>query len=413
MLEFKYEQDGNIAESDVIDYFELSNEELRINKKIAYYNFVGFVFKNDKMLMMFPKHYVDSENKIENIENDAKLLFNTIKKYNNQNKVKANAKKYYGNEINYDSDYPFEQFFKIYDYYKKFGLYKDEQSVIKENVNTKISWKETINKANIVVSNKNLIFLPLFSKIKNSKDTFIGECMSFVINNTIRNFPMFFDIKPISGIKINFNFLENKDYVIKQLYQYKNAIFKDNQKKLIDSLIEFFENYNCNPKGGAIHIRIDYFNLIWESMVNNYLNNNFVSVDKENSKLIFSNTKLESKNGFKPKTFNIDVSDNKFNIRPDHYYEKENDVFVFDSKYYMDINEMNYKQFSYTILLGNSQLGSQKNLYSALLLPGISKKSKFHLKLNIPYCQLNPGCNYIIEEFLNVKNLMINYMDNN
>ena len=87
-------------------------------------------------------------------------------------------------------------------------------------------------------------------------------------------------------------------------------------------------------------------------------------------------------------------------------------MYVFDSKYYTDIADLNYKQVAYTILLGNSQLGDKKNLYSALLLPG-KRENGWHLKLNLPYCQLNQGCNYIIEHFLDVKLLMKNYLNLN
>ena len=145
-------------------------------------------------------------------------------------------------------------------------------------------------------------------------------------------------------------------------------------------------------------------------MVNKYLKDCFVSVDKENYKLIFDYNKKSKTKQFEDKRFNIDKSKHKFFIRPDHYYTDDNTMYVFDSKYYEDILELNYKQFSYTILLGNSQLGNNKDLYSALLLPG-RRKSGLHLKLDIPYCQLNQGCNYIIEEFLNVRLLMKNYLN--
>ena len=45
-----------------------------------------------------------------------------------------------------------------------------------------------------------------------------------------------------------------------------------------------------------------------------------------------------------------------------------------------------------------------------MLLPG-ERESGLHLKLDTPYCQLNQGCNYIIEQFLNVKLLMKNYLN--
>ena len=145
-------------------------------------------------------------------------------------------------------------------------------------------------------------------------------------------------------------------------------------------------------------------------MVNKYLNDCFVRVDKETCKLVFDYNKKSKTKQFENKKFNIDKSKHKFFIRPDHYYMDDDTIYVFDSKYYQDISDLNYKQFSYTILLGNSQLCNNKNLYSALLLPGECENG-LHLKLDTPYCQLNQGCNYIIEHFLNVRVLMKNYLN--
>ena len=294
----------------------------------------------------------------------------------------------------------------------KYGIYKEEEVLVEKNSRGKISWKDTIKKSNVIVSKDNLIFLPLYSKKKNTKDAFISQCMVYVINHTLKNFPYFIELPPVRGKECKIDFLANKDYTLRQLYQYRNTIFKDYQKELLEALISFFEKYNKNPNGGAIHIKINYFDMIWEKMVNKYLNDCFVKVDKENRKLEFKYERIKRANHFNSKKFNIDRSEHKFSIKPDHYCEEEDNMYVFDSKYYDEISDLNYKQFSYTILLGNSQLGNNKNLYSALLLPG-KNRGKLHLKLDIPYCQLNQGCNYIIEQFLDVKLLMKNYLNMN
>lgn len=387
--------------------------EKRYSKKLKeeVYDFVGFVIDKDKLLAVFPKHFY--ENDIidsKDIEKNITLLFNVINKYITEVKSSSQASKYIGYQDNFESDYPFDAFFKVYDYYRKYGIYKEEETLIKQNCNYKVSWKDTIRKSNVIVSNENLIFYPLYSKKKSTKDVFISECMTFVINYTIKNFGFFIKMSPVRGKECKIDFLANKEYTLRQLYQYKNTIFKDYQKDLINSLIRFFEQYNKNPQGGEIHFRINYFDMVWESMVDKYLNDCFVKVDKENHTLIFDNNKKDRKKKFRNKKFDIDKSEHKFSIRPDHYYSDENTIYLFDSKYYEDMTDLNYKQFTYTILLGNSKLGYNKELYSALLLPG-GKNSCLHLNLNIPYCQLNQGCNYIIEQYLNVKLLMKNYLN--
>lgn len=418
MLQFIVGQDGSKIGQEAEKFSLLPNEK-KYSKRLKsdIFDFVGFVIDKEKLLAVFPKHFFEKE--IENeifkekdINEDIILLFKVINKYVSEKKTNSVASKYIGYEENFESDYPFDAFFKVYEYYKKYGIYKEEGISIEQNASGKISWKDTIQKSNVIVSNGNLIFFPLYSKKKNNKNAFISECMTFVINYTIKNFKFFIELSPVKEKECKIDFLANREYTLRQLYQYRNTIFKDYQKELINSLIKFFEQYNKKANGGAIHFRINYFNLIWEDMVNKYLNDCFVSVDKENCKLIFDSNKKSKTKQFEDKKFNIDKSKHKFFIRPDHYYIDDNTMYVFDSKYYEDVSDLNYKQFSYTILLGNSQLCNNKNLYSALLLPG-KHESGLHLKLDIPYCQLNQGCNYIIEQFLNVRLLMKNYLNLN
>ncbi len=418
MLQIVFGQDGDEINGE-IKKFNLSDGDKRYSKKLKNFilDFVGFIIEKEKILAVFPKHFFNDDNNFKEynkkeVEENIKMLFKVICKYNTENKSKNVANKYIGYENNFESDYPFESFFKVYEYYKKYGIYKEEEIIISKDANGPISWKDTIQKSNTIVSNGNLIFLPIYSKRKSNKTAFISECMTFVINYTIKNFSYFIQLPIVREKECKIDFLTNKEYTLRQLYQFRSTIFKDYQKELVSALINFFESYDRKATGGAIHFKINYFDIIWESMVNKYLNDCFIKVDKENNKLIFDYRRKQIKRRFENKKFNIDKSEHKFFIRPDHYYSDENTIYVFDSKYYKDITDLNYKQFSYTILLGNSNIGSGKNLYSALLLPGKSKNG-LHLKLDLPYCQLNQGCNYIIEQFLSVKLLMKNYLNLN
>ena len=71
---------------------------------------------------------------------------------------------------------------------------------------------------------------------------------------------------------------------------------------------------------------------------------------------------------------------------------------------------MNYKQFTYNVLIGNNKMSKEKILYSALLLPGL-KENSFHLNLVDEFGQDNDSCNFIIEQYLPVKTIMKNYLN--
>ena len=412
MLNIVIGEDGEIVNDD-FEKFDLTNNEIRYSKSTAFLDFVGFIVKKDSLLAVFPKHFFDDYDKNQNINENIKLLFNTIRKYDLINKTNDNEEKnkYIGHEENFESDYPFEPFYKIYEYYVEHGIFREEKEELIKGINGKISWKKTLQKSDVIISNGNLIYSPFFSKIKNHKYDFLSECMTFVINHTIENFSLFIDLKPITIQKESVDFLSNVDYTLRQLYLFKNGIFKDYQKRLIDSLIDFFEQYRKVKDGGAIHFKINYFNCVWEKLVENYLNKCFIGIDPTNRMLLFDDTFNNKEKKFgKEKPFKIDNSENHHTIQPDHYYSNEDLMYIFDSKYYEDLNDLNYKQFAYTLILGNSQLGANKKVYSALLLPG-HQKMGFHLNLDLPYRQLNDGCNYIIEQYFDVKLLMNKYLN--
>lgn len=409
-----FAEDGENINDEVKKFNLLDNDKRYSKEKGECIDFVGFVIDDSKLLAVFPKHFFQNVDRtkitLAEKEDYIRLLFNVIKKYNIDCQSNRIASKYIGAEANFESDYPFEAFYRTYEYYQKYGLYKEDEEKLVPYVNGKISWKKTIQKSNIIVSDGNLIFVPIYSKTKKYNEVFISECMRFVINYTIEKFRYFIDIPPINGTKYKMDFIDNKEYVLRKLYQYKMSIFKDHQKKLVQSLIEFFEQYNSIKTGGAIHFKINYFNLIWERMVNEYLNNYFIGVDTEKHKLLFNEKVNINKMNFKKEKFYIDRSNNKFFIEPDHYYSNGNKIYLFDSKYYEQIDGLNYKQFAYTILLGNSKTESNKELHSALILPG-ENNTELHLDLVEKYCQANLGCNQIIQQFLSVKLLMRNYLN--
>ncbi|MBR0427797.1 MAG: LlaJI family restriction endonuclease [Clostridia bacterium] len=414
-MTFIYGKDGGEIHYDI----ELKNSDKRYDKKNEkeVYDFVGFIIQKDKILTVFPKYFFNDKKELK--KEDVTLLFNVISKYASEHRKDNEAYKYIGYKKNFESDYPFEDFYSIYDYYKKYGVYKDEEKVIKPNSNGKISWKDTIRRSNVLISNNNMMFLPIYTKKNSFKKDFIGECMTYVINYTIRNFSYFINLNPIhvSGYKLDF--IANKDYTIKQLRQCKNSVFKDHQKKLVNSLIDFFEKFDEKSSGGNIHFKINYFKYVWEKMVEKYLNDYFVEVDKKNKKLVFSENKI-NKNLFSKETFCIgkstyeDVDNNKLRyLEPDHYGKEKKIIYVFDSKYYQyqekDLTT-NYKQIAYTFLLGNKQNSGEEEIYSALIFPG-EERYALHIELNDDFAQMKPGCNFIIEQYLDVRKVMENYLD--
>lgn len=408
MTKYFFGQDGEIIDNTIMQEFELSAQE----KEFIYsddnlvYDFVGFIYKNDKLLVVFPKHYKDNLDAIN--DEDVVLLFKVMRKYI-ADPNSADAEKYYGYKNNYKSDYPFESFYKVYDYYMKHGLYKNSVIRDKINYNNRISWKTTMRRSSIIVSDGNLLYLPLYSKCEEEKNTFIGECMTFIINHTIDLFPFIGEVKRVNEMTNYIDLIKNRESVLKELYVYKGKSFKDSEIELINAIIQYLQEIKDVSNGGCIHIKIKYFNCVWERMINQYLNEYFGYFDKNSKKLIFNEDKTNSFY-FKPKSMMIDPRySNRNVIRPDFYYENDSSVYVFDAKYYEELNDIEYKQMAYTLLLGNRRLKGTKDICSALFLPGI-KTNGLHVLLNEEFEQQKDGCNFILEQYMDVKKTMKKYL---
>ena len=179
----------------------------------------------------------------------------------------------------------------------------------------------------------------------------------------------------------NNNLINNRAYILKLLYQEKNLMFKDIHKKLVSSLIQFFEEFDSKKHGGNIHLKINYFNNIWQTMVNKYLNDCFIGISATEDEILFDDSLQKSAVSFDKQTIHIDDSNNDFYIELDHYGIAADEQYIFDSKYYFELRDLNYKQFTYDVILDyKANISRKTKTYSALLLPG-DKQNGFHFRL--------------------------------
>lgn len=411
-----YGQDGDFISDEIMSCFQLAPHDYRYDKDNQYYvyDFVGFVFKNGRILAVFPKHYfTTSEIETYNIgdvvlDDDIKLLYNSIIKYSNGTKKKVTAVSYLGQDNNFNSDYPFHPFYEIYKYYRKYGLYKEQEGIVKPGFSGKVSWKKTIQKAQILVSNGNIIYSPLYVKQNNIYANFVTDCMAYIIDYTITLFSCFISLPRTMYKTSGFNFLENIDFVIRKLYEIRRTTYKDISKNLIDNMLLFFRQYKAKCTGGNLHIKINYFNLVWEEAVNGYLNTYFKEVDTKTNSIIFDLSQKRSPVEFKKVSYLVDESGNKFEIELDHYGVDGKRLYIFDSKYYQYLKKLNYKQYAYDEILRYSEPGID-DMYSALLLPG-KKPSGIHFELKKEYQGTRKYGNIITEQYLGVQDVLKHYV---
>lgn len=417
-------QEGSILSEGTYSHFKDDFEigDIGLTGNNAYISkFVGFIIKKDKCLISFPKHYFSPSNLPRYqpvhrddkhlLHNDIKLLFRVIQKTTIKKSTRSLGIR---NDIN--SSYPIYHFFEVYHYFLNYGLYTNEREIKKVGYSGKIDWKNTMLKSPLIVSNNNLLYMPMIMKRKINELAFISKCMAYVIDSTADLLSLLIHVKR-TNLEINDVDWNSSKMVIRYLRELKQSIFKDKQKKLLDSLIKFFEKEN---KGSHIlFFKTQNFALIWEEMIESYLQHYFKRID-DKGYIEFSNSKNVVSKPFKKRIFYPDIEGRKGrSIEPDYYLLEENIRYIFDGKYYNDVKELNYKQIAYYFLLKHHD--SEKNegesivTNNILILP-THRDSKDENNY-VMHFQLNPLFNKdetnfsVKEQYFNMKYIMECYLN--
>lgn len=375
-LKINFIQDGAEISPDLVDKYELSGRDFNYTysdkkeKNIYYSNFVGFVqsSQDDSILFSMPKHYM-TKNEFENLSLASKYeIIKTINK--SINKVVDNSQfTQYEHDKDIAGTFAFRAYRQICDYYQDYGLYRDQENYYKKGKGTHISWKKTISKSNKYFIDGKLILMPLVTKQKRQLTNIITDCMIFVLNYTQAVYGELIDVYPADELReygINKKIFKNISGVINQLFRIKTMIFKDREKQLVDNLIIFLKRVNSKSRKVVQSVKDYNYEYVWEKAVERYLNTYFDSI--RDGQLIFSNQVLE-KYQFTKISAHYDSRHESRRLEPDHYYfsERTRNLYLFDSKYYVKIDELNHKQLVYHFLFGNKE--GAKNIYDALIVP--------------------------------------------
>lgn len=142
------------------------------------------------------------------------------------------------------------------------------------------------------------------------------------------------------------------------------------------------------------------------------LNRHFIGIDSINGAAIFDETSLNSTIMFEQKRFtDIDLSKHNFYIDIDHISYENNILYIFDSKYYKDIKELNYKQLSYNEIL-RYHYSEVEEIHNLLILPG-EDRADLHFSFAPDYIGSRTIGTKIIEQFIVPKKVMEDYVCHN
>jgi hypothetical protein len=389
-----------LAEGFILDEnrdFSTSSYQSNEIESLSRISFVGFTSnEKNEILTVFPKKYIPTLN---DIESDNKKIFSVIFKH-----IQQNPDMYLGDELNkhINSNYPFAAFFSIYNYYKNYGLYFKESFITKPSGSGKIDWKESIKLSDKYIIDDKFFMFPFYHQSKNRINTFLTHCMIFIIDYTIDKFNFIINQNKTEKPFPEFDFINNKEFVLETLYKIRNKTFNDIHIHLVDNIINFFQRITSINKYFLKHYS---FHSIWESMVFNYLNCFFLEFSDD--KMVFS--KYILKNDFSKPSFFPNIANNKNFFQPDFYLVQNSNQIILDAKYY-DVQNLDYKQIAYILFLINKRQSIENdplfnNTYSALIIPDSIDSCKVHFQMDPLY---NKECSNfkILEQRLDIRKII-------
>lgn len=369
-LKFDIVQDEETIDQKLIDFYKLEPRDVFYSASgDITVKFVGIVQRGNNMLVSIPKHF-DYLDKTKNYNDSKKrkyirLIMDSIC----QSSITSNDNTDFDPSTDINANFSLNAYYNIYDYFNKYGLYYVKHRQISPRNGNKIAWKDTIRRSQKFINDDNLIFYPLYYEINKNDETIVTECMIFAINYTTQLFSGLIDLPSNSRIanhRINMSILNNT--VINKLHEILSRTFKDIDKNLIQNIIIFLKNSMSSLKNG-VSIKCYNYEAIWEKAADKYLREHFDKV--ENNNVIFTPLDKVVFNRFDKKAihYNTVVKYNDWYLEPDHVLKDHinHRIYIFDSKYYKDLTEIDHKQFMYHVLYSNKYFNY--NIFDSLLVP--------------------------------------------
>lgn len=386
-------RDGDCISETMVKHFNL-RPFCSLNDNGDYVSkFVGMVISKTTVLISYPKHLDEMG------DEDVSLILGSI----------AKASKNYGTMWSavLECNIPYGAYLFVLDYFLKYGIFSEEDSIRKEGYAGRIDWNATFRKNHSIISDNNIVFLPFEIRKTVRRETFIGSCMKYVITDGFMQFGKYIDIGEIIEDSTLDYSIEDAISILKEE---KNSHFKDLDIQLIEALIDYMEWRGAFVENNYFVTRS--YDRVWELMVNDYLSNNYLGYDKNRDDILFSMGCKKYK--FRKKTDFIQSADMRkkngvnYWVEYDHLYEGENFALLFDSKYYIEVKDVNYKQIVYNYFLMNRGHNSEsKEIINGLIIPC---EGEYYSKIHVDRRDIDGV--HVVEHYFNMREVIQDYIKN-
>ncbi|MBI6079541.1 LlaJI family restriction endonuclease [Clostridium perfringens] len=287
--------------------FQIELENLQLES-----NYVGIDFDKGNFKVIFPRGYSLSKN----TNSDIILLIKVFEKYIRSKKNKAFNNEFHKISTGKEKNFSIINAIWLMKDYEKNGLYKELLPKYKVDKKGVINWPKTIKSIKPYISDNSLVYLDFVIKEnKNNLNNIILLTQKYIIEKCINILGWLYPnitISETNRLPYSKNICIN---LLKKELQLTNV---DKTKSLLIHMINFLENDGDEePKNILKDFKTEYFQNIWEDMLNEVLGN-------ENPSNYYPNAIWEIDNKI------IQAS----NLRPDIILKSNNKIYVIDAKYY-------------------------------------------------------------------------------
>lgn len=363
----------------------------RIGESITI-NYVGFIILKACIIVAFPKKY-----NITNFESDRKLLWSFIMTLQvKDNNVFLDNSYDYGEKF-----FPLKAYKNVLEYYLCNGLYKVKSHTYNNNNKGRISWSHTFRRSPKLINKKGeVIFKNFYKKDTVRKNNTVSELMEFVLCDGYNNFGKYFNF----GINYSCRLKNiNKDKCIYYLKKMQNESNKDSEINLFQDIINYLKWSDMGTSG--IYFGIVNFQSFWEKITREFLNSRIVDVVKFINENTSEQIHEELKSIKFKKVKQLYGKDTDYTYRYGEYDDlciTNQNIFIFDAKYYNRFESLDYKQIVYHMFISGANKDNTNGLISesdvlnkkkinCLILPS-SKNMEIESMIDMRYMsEINSG----------------------
>lgn len=236
------------------------------------FSFVGVIVVNGIILKIYPKYILSGEDK----KNKLKRVIKVIEKYNSREEI---IKMVNGTDENTSFNILAVMLYLIKDYYD-YGLISNTKDIIESNGFGEIIWDRTINETFTFVSNNCPYYFELKTKKRINDDLdFLQKLHACILTKCSKELEDadlldLFDITSVNLTEDDIDDFGDQEAILYKLTNELNLQFNTRKQLLIKLLYAYIaQDINLEYSEGLSLFGTNSFNLIWEDVCSNVLNN--------------------------------------------------------------------------------------------------------------------------------------------